>query len=180
MAFQSWVFSWPPYSIADAAAYNTSTTLTDVTPVGGAIKIPANLLQPGTEIEIMADGQFSNTGTPTLLIGSYWGGVAGVALAASAAITTITAATAWSWQYWYRGTVRAIGTAGSIQGQGRLYMPASLTQFQAPYAVPASAAARTVAIDTTIEKSVTIGAQWSASSASNTLTCNNVTLLTLN
>lgn len=178
MARQYWVASIPPMHNVDGAAYHTSTTLTDVSPLP-PIKLPANFLEIGTEIEILAEGQFSNTGTPTLLLGLYLGGVAGVALAASGAVTTITAATAWPWQLWYRGTVRAIGTAGSIQGQGRLYMPASLTQFQATYAIPITAAARTVAIDTSIEKTLTVGAQWGASSASNTLTCTNITVQTL-
>lgn len=170
---QYWVAPVPPSHITDGAAYASSTTLTDVSPAP-AIKFPANFLDVGTEIEIYAEGQFSNTGTPTLLLGFYLGGVAGVAIAASGAITTITAAAAWPWQMQYRGVVRAIGATGSIQGQGRLYMPASITQFQAAYAIPITLALRTVAIDTSIEKTLTVGAQWSASSASNTLTCTNI------
>lgn len=178
MARQYWVASIPPLHTADGAAYASSTTLTDVSPTP-PIVLPANFLEPGVEIEIMAEGQFSNTATPTLVLGVYYGAVAGVALAASGAITTITAATAWPWQMWYRGTVRSAGTAGSIQGQGRLYMPASITQFQATYAIPITLAARTVAIDTTTAKSITVGATWGASSASNTLTCTNITVQTL-
>jgi hypothetical protein len=172
---QSWAAPVPPSHITDGAAYLSSTSLTDVSPLP-PIKIGANGFDVGTEFELYAEGQFSNTGTPTLILGFYWGGVAGVALAASGAITTITGATAWPWQMAYRGTVRAIGTAGSVQGQGRLYMPASLTQFQAAYAIPATLALRTVAIDTSIEKTITVGAQWSANSASNTLTCTNISV----
>ncbi|MEO5664881.1 MAG: hypothetical protein ABIR39_16550 [Nocardioides sp.] len=134
------------------------------------------MLEIGSEIEIYAEGQFSNTATPTLLLGLYYGGVAGVALAASAAVTTVTAAVAWPWQMQWRGTVRAVGTAGSIQGQGRLLMPASISQFQAPYAAPITLALRTVAVDTTVAKSITVGAQWGTSSASNTLTCTNISV----
>jgi len=175
MSRQYWVAPVPPIHIADAAAYASSTTLTDVSALP-AITLPANALEPGVEIELYAEGQFSNTGTPTLLLGFYFGGVAGVALAASGAITTITGATAWAWQMRYRGTVRAAGSTGSIQGQGALYMPASLTQFQAAYAIPAVAASRVATIDTTAAKAVTVGAQWGTSSASNTLTCTNISL----
>lgn len=165
----------PPMHIADAAAYASSTTLTDVSPLP-AITIPGNTLEAGVEIELYAEGQFSNTSTPTLLLGFYYGGIAGAALAASGAITTITGATAWAWRMQYRGTVRTIGTTGSIQGQGALWMPASLTQFQAPYAIPAVAANRVVTIDTSTAKTITVGAQWGTSSASNTLTCTNISV----
>lgn len=178
MARQYWVASIPPIHTADGSAYASSTTLTDVSPTPN-ITLPANFLEPGVEIEITAEGQFSNTSTPTLLLGFYYGGVAGAALAASTTVTTITGATAWAWQMRYRGTVRSIGSTGSINGQGALYMPASLTQFQAAYCIPATAAARTVTIDTTTAKTITVGAQWGTSNASNTLTCNNITVQTL-
>ncbi len=48
-------------------------------------------------------------------------------------------------------------------------MPASLTQFQAPYPMDDVAFAA-VTIDTTAAKALTLGAQWGAASASNTLT----------
>lgn len=175
MSRQYWISPLPPIHITDGAAFANSTTLTDISPLP-ANKAGANFFEVGTEFELYAEGHFSNTGTPTLLLGFYLGGVAGVALAASAAITTVTAATSWPWQLRWRGTVRAIGTAGSVQGQGALYMPASLTQFQAPYAIPATLAARTVAIDTSVEKTITVGAQWSAASASNTVTCTNISV----
>lgn len=175
MARQYYVAPVPPSHITDGAAYATSTTLTDVSPAP-AIAVAANTLEVGSEIELYAEGQFSNTSTPTLILGFYYGGVAGTAIAASGAITTITGATAWAWQMQYRGTVRSVGATGSIQGQGRLYMPASLTQMQAAYAIPATLALRTVTIDTSTAKTFTVGAQWGTSSASNTLTCTNISL----
>lgn len=173
MSRQYWLAPIPPFHNVDGTALASSTTLTDITPgtATTGVVIPANTLEIGSEINISAFGFFSNTSTPTLLLGAYYGGVAGAALAASGAITTITGATSWSWQLEYRGRVRAIGTSGSIVGQGRLFMPASLTQYQAAYAIPATAAARTVTIDTTAAKVITIGAQWGTSSASNTVTC---------
>lgn len=171
---QYWVAPIPPLHIADGTALASSTTLTDVSPAP-AIVLPANTLEPGSEIEIMAELTFSNTATPTLLVGLYYGAVAGVALAASSAITTTTGAASWPIMMRYRGIVRSIGTAGSIYGQGELLLGTALTAFSVR-PIPETAAARTVAIDTTTAKSITVGAQWGTSSASNTITCNDISV----
>lgn len=174
MSRQYWVAPVPPIHIVDGAAYASSVTLTDVSPLP-AITLPANTLEPGSEFEIYAEGQFSNTGTPTLLLGFYYGGVAGTALAATTAITTTTGATAWPWQLQYRGTVRSSGATGSIQGQGRLYLGTSLVAVTTRF-IPETLALRTVAIDTSTAKAITVGAQWGTSNASNTLTCTNISV----
>lgn len=166
---QYWVAPVPPFSVTDATAYNTSVTLTDVSPTPQVL-LPANFLEAGSTVEIHAQGEFSNTATPTLLIGAYFGGVAGVALGATGAITTTTGATAWPWKLFYRGRVRTVGSTGTIKGSGELHLGTSLVVMSVN-ALPATQAARTVTIDTTTAKTITIGAQWSASSASNTLTC---------
>lgn len=163
----------PPFHTADGTALANSTTLTDVSAPPPNV-LPGNLLEQGSEIELFAFGQFSTTATPTLLLGFYFGGVAGVALGATAATTTGTA-TAWPWMMHYRGVVRSVGTAGSIVGQGWCKLGTSLTAFST-LALPATAAARTVTIDTTAAKSVTVGAQWGTASASNTLTCNDISV----
>lgn len=171
---QMWEAVLPPLHIASGTALNTSTTLTDISPTPPVV-LPANLFDLGSIIRIRASGQFSNTSTPTLLLGFYYGAVAGAALGATAATTTTTGATAWPWVMTYQGRVRAVGTAGSIVGQGSLLLGTALTTF-ADIALPASAAARTVAIDTTAAKSITVGAQWGTSSASNTITCDEITV----
>jgi len=164
----------PPLHTTDGAAYATSVTLTDVSPTPH-ILLPASFLEPGSEMELNAAGQFSNTGTPTLLLGFYYGGIAGVALAASSAVTTTTGAAAWPWQLYYRGVVRTNGSTGSIQGSGRLYLGTALTLFTVR-PIPETLAARTVTIDTTTAKTITVGAQWGTSSASNTLTCTDISV----
>jgi hypothetical protein len=169
-----WVAPIPPLHIADGTAYASSTTLTDVSPTPPKV-IPANQLELGSELEIDAYGLFSNTATPTLLLGLYYGAVAGAALAASSAITTTTGAASWPWILRYRGKVRAVGTSGSINGQGVLYLGTALTAFTVR-PIPETLATRTVAIDTTVAKSITVGAQWGTSSASNTLTCNDLSV----
>lgn len=161
-------------SVADGTAYASSTTLTDVSPAPQTqmLVMPSgHTMRIGSKLRVIAHGKFSNTGTPTLLIGLYWGGVAGIKLAAIGATTTITAATNWSFRLEATITCRGLGsgTSGSLYTTGELFMPASLTQYQAAYVLDAAAPAA-VGVDTTTQKALTLGAQWSANSASNTLT----------
>lgn len=169
---QYWASVLPPLHSASASAHANSTTLTDVSPLPH-IKLPANFLEIGSILRLRAAGKFSTTGTPTLLLGFYYGAVAGVALGATAATTTGSAAAAWPWILEYQGRIRAIGTSGSIMGQGCLRLGTSLTAMS-NVVLPATEAARTVAVDTSIEKTVTVGAQWGTASASNTITCDEI------
>jgi hypothetical protein len=165
---QVWTYPLLPQSIASGAAYASSTTLTDVSPTPN-LTIPANFLQPGMLLRIRAAGTFSNTGTPTLLLGVYYGAVAGTALAATSAITTTTGATNWQWTVEYVGRIRTVGSSGTIMGFGSVDLATSLTALT-HRPIPETALAA-VTIDTTASKALTLGAQWGTSSASNTLTC---------
>lgn len=165
---QVWTYPLQPQHIASGTALASSTTLTDVSPTPN-ITIPANFLQPGMLIRIEAACTFSNTATPTLLLGAYYGGVAGTALAATSAVTTTTGATNWQATLKYVGRVRTVGSAGTIMGYGRVGFGTSLTAIT--YRPIPETALATVAIDTTAAKALTIGAQWGTNSASNTLTC---------
>jgi hypothetical protein len=178
MARQYWMTPIPSFHTSDGAAYASSVTLTDVSPTP-PIVLAANQLEVGSELEISAFGNFSNTSTPTLLLGIYFGGVAGVALAASTAVTTTTGAASWPFMLKYRGIVRATGTSGSINGQGELLLGTALTAFTVR-PIPETLAARTVTIDTTAAKTITVGAQWGTSSASNTLTVNDISVKLVN
>lgn len=157
----------PPLHSASGAAFATFTTFQDISPKPD-VKLPANFAEVGTQLRIEAQGQFSNTGTPTLSIGFYWG-TAAVVLAQSNAITTTTGATAWPWEVKWEGRVRAIGTSGSIQGAGTINLGTSLTALTSQF-IPTTLALRTVTVDTSIEKVVGVGAAWGTSSASNTIT----------
>jgi hypothetical protein len=139
----------PPFETTDGTALANSTTLTDISTAPQKF-IPAGQLEAGYEIELRAQLELSTTGTPTLLVGFYLGGVAGVALAASTAVTQGTA-TAWPLEMYWRGVVRSIGPTGTIYGQGHIHVPSS-----------------------------TVGAQWGAASASNTITCKDLSVLILN
>lgn len=165
---QYWVAPLSPLHTASGTAYASSTTITDVSPTPN-ITIPANLLEIGSLLRLSAWGTFSNTGTPTLLLGFYYGAVAGTALAATSAITTTTGATNWQWRMWYEGRVRSVGTSGTIMGAGEVALATSLTAWT--YRPIPETALATVTIDTTAAKAITAGATWGTNSASNTLTC---------
>lgn len=173
MPKQYWVAMVNPdqnAAIAGSALAN-STTLTDVSPAPQVV-LPANFLVVGSTLRITADGVFSNTATPTLLLGVYIGGVAGTALAATGATTTTTGASNWPWRVEYTCTVRTVGSSGTIMGQGFVDLATSLTAVTR-IPIPSTALA-TVTFDSTAAKAITIGAQWGTASASNTLTCHNM------
>jgi len=150
-------------------ALASSTTLTDVS-VAPQITLPANFLgYVGATIRLTAFGIFSNTSTPTLLLGFYYGGVAGTALAATGATTTTTGATNWPFRAELTATIRSTGSSGTIMCQGFVDLATALTSVSR-IPIPATALA-TVTIDTTSAKAITLGAQWGTSSSSNTLTC---------
>lgn len=171
---QYWAGSQPPNHVASGASYNTSVTLSNVSRLPDK-QLAAYQLEEGVEVELAAWGNFSTTGTPTLLLGFYFGGVIGVALGATAATTTASGAASFPWLMRYHGRVRATGTSGSIVGQGVLHLGTSLTAFS-DIALPTTAAARTVTINTTIVQTITVGAQWGTSSASNALVCDDLSV----
>jgi hypothetical protein len=169
-----WVEPRGPFHNADGAAFNTFTAFQDISPAP-AITLPANILEIGSEIRVEAWGEFSNTGTPTLGLGLFYG-TAAVSLGTGTAITTTTGATSWAWHIEYIGRVRAVGSAGSINGQGKWEIGTSLTAFSTAQALSPTLAGRTVAIDTTAAKAIGVGAVWGTSSVSNTIKVNSLSV----
>src|SRR5215207_4783444 len=86
-----------PQPTAAGTALVSTASLTDIS-VAPQFTLPANFLQNGSALRFYASGVFSNTATPTLLLGVYFGGVAGVALATSGAVTTTTGASGCQWR----------------------------------------------------------------------------------
>lgn len=168
MPMQSWEahLGGPLPGTAGTALAN-STTITDISPAP-QITMPANYLDYiGATLRLTAYGMFSTTATPTLLLGFYYGAVAGTALVATAATTTGTA-TNWPWRIEYTGVVRSIGSTGTIMGGGVCYLGTSATVLSTvAFATPQTA----VTIDTTAAKAITAGATWGTANASNTITC---------
>jgi hypothetical protein len=153
--------------VGAGSAYASSTTLTDVSPTP-QITIAANSLFVGQRLRVKGYGIFSNTATPTLLLGIYYGGVAGTALAATGATTTTTGATSWPFDIELDILVKSVGATGSVWCNGKVNLGTSLSAMT-PIWLP-STQTQPITINTTTANALTIGAQWGTNSASNTLT----------
>jgi hypothetical protein len=158
------------------AALASSTTLTDISPAP-QVTIPANYLYAGQRLRLKAYGLFSNTSTPTLLLGGYLGGVAGTLLAATAATTTTTGATNWAWDLELEIFVRTVGATGTVWCNGKVNLGTSLAAMT-PVWLPATQT-QPVTVSTVVANALTVGAQWGTSSASNTITCEDAYVETL-
>lgn len=165
MARQYWVTPLAPFPIGDGAALASSAALTDISPIPPRV-LAANALEVGSILRLTASGRFSTTGTPTLAIGFYYGGIAGVALCATSAVTTPSGVTNQTWRCEAEVTVRTVGSSGTALGIGVAENISTVATNMMPATAPAAAT-----IDTTTAKSLTVGAQWGTSSASNTITC---------
>lgn len=163
MGNNTWDNLLDPHPTARGAAKNTFTAIQDISPTPLPFSY-ANELKLGTKIIIEASGEFSTTVTPTLNIGVYYGAVAQVWN--SGAITTGSGAAAWPWHLHWKGIVTAVGASGVIYGHGILDLGTSLTAFT-PSALPVTAAARSVTVDTTAAKAWGLAGTWSVSSVSN-------------
>jgi hypothetical protein len=174
MAYNAWAAPFIPQVDDAAVNYTNSTTLTAVSPGAAAnpMKFFGSTADAGMIIELEAWGTISTSGTtPTILLGFYYGGTGGVILAASSAVTlTNQAAVAWPFRMMYRGRITNTGTSGSITGIGVLELASSLTAFTARR-IPETTAAMTVAIDTTVNKDIVVGATWGAAASTNILIC---------
>jgi hypothetical protein len=165
-----------PFATAAAAAKNTFTTRVDISPQPIPV-IPAGKLRIGTKIYLKAWGEYSTTGTPTMRLG-FWLGTRALAItidiAVTALVATVSAAANFPWWLDWDGTVTAVGTAGSIIGQGQAQLGATISTFSAETPIPITQALRTVAIDTTIERAVGVSAEFGTSSVSNQVICNGI------
>lgn len=185
MSRQYWseTITWATAS-GTAVANTTSETI-----IFPNVTIPANYMQDGRVLRLRIFGQYSNTATPTLTYRLRWGGVAGTVLAATAAVTTPSGVTAATWNLDIMIQTRSNGSAGSIMANG----DASVYAAVAPTVASATGSAAdtpitaggvttpaAVTVDLTADTALAVTAQWSAASASNTLTGLNYTIESLN
>ena len=168
MPAQFWVSNVTSPGQGAGSAYASSTSATDVSP-GNPQYLTVPPLYVGQKFHLVAYGIASNTSTPTLNMGFYYGGVAGTALLTSGAITTTTAMTAWPWHMEAWVEVKSLGSSGTVWSKGWLDLPTSLTAI-ARTSMPATQT-QPITVDTTTAKAITAGATWGTNSASNTLTC---------
>ncbi len=174
----------PPLHALSGPAFNTFTAFQQILVVANSTTpapvIPAGMIEVGTEIWLTADGEFSNTGTPTLGLGFRYGAATPATdLAAPTAITTTTGATSWPWHAELRARCRATGagTGGSLQLSGWWVIGTSLAAYSAQQVIPVTLATRTVAFDTTVAQAFAPAAVWGTSSVSNTIKVDEFTVL---
>jgi hypothetical protein len=166
-----WSRPVPGMPIADGPSV-TAAALTDASPTADPIIIPADLLEKGCRLILDAFGQITCTSTtPNTTYGFYYGGTGGIALAVSSAITHVATESAWPVALHYEGKIRATGTSGQIFGYGQIFYPSSLTAW-ANNPIPVTAALRTVTIDTTTRKQLSIGCTHSVTTGAPTFICN--------
>jgi hypothetical protein len=168
MARTYWVAPVPAMGFVDGTPF-TGTALADISPLPAK---PMPVVEQGTVLRLRANLELTTaSATPTLTLGFYWGGIAGVAVAAGAAIAVPAAITAGEVIAEYEGEFRVLGASGSLKGSGRIYMPTTLTAFATPIPIPQTAAARTVTVNTVNGSIVTVGANWSVATGAPSITC---------
>ena len=143
------------------------------------ITIPANYLQDGRCLRARAFGQYSTTATPTLIFRFRWGGVAGTILCQTAACTTPTTVTAACWELDVLIQTRSNGATGTLMANGTARVFAAVAGTVAsttgeglltPMTAGGVITPAAVTVDLTADTALSVTAQWSAASASNTLT----------
>lgn len=165
--FVTWLY------IADATTGKTvanTVTETSLIPTGvGTLTLPANFLLVGKTARLKAWGTYSVTGTPTMQIKFKAGttiladtlavsmaAIAGAAWEYEAIVTCVTAGS--SGKYWAQGG----GIFSKGNGSSPVYLNAPQTGIQS--------------INTTTPAAFDLTATWGTASASNTITCSNLTV----
>ena len=156
------------WATADGTVVANTTTETIVFP---DVPIPANYMSDGRTLRLRAFGKLSTTATPTMIWALRWGGVAGTLLATTEAITMGSGVTNVNWDVELYIQTRANGASGSLLAMGvcRVHTAAG-TVLVNVFGVSGYDAPAAVTVDLSIDKALSLTADWSAASASNTLT----------
>lgn len=164
---QSWeeLIAW---AVADGTAVANTTTETIIFP---NVTLPANYMADGRVLRIYAAGRLSTTGTPTMIWAIRWNGVAGTLLATTEAITMGSGVTNVNWSMHARIQTRTNGATGTLFVMGDLSVHTGATTLVGTvFGVSGYDAPAAVTVDLTADTPLSITADWSAASASNTLT----------
>jgi hypothetical protein len=166
------------WAVADGTAIANTTTETIIFP---NVTIPANYMADGRCLELVATGKLSTTATPTITFRIRWGGVSGTLLAVTEAITNGSGVTNVNWAINAYIQTRANGATGSLLVWGYADVHTSATAIAANiFGVSGFDAPAAVTADLTGDTALALSAQWSAASASNTLTGMGYLLKSLN
>lgn len=168
---------------SNGSALTNSTSITSIIPVMAKGTIPAGILQIGSKIRVRAAGIISTVVTTpgTMTFSILFGAV--VVFATQAISLNIVAQTNVTWVLEIELTVRAVGTgtAANVLGIGtftsQAIIAASAGAAGAPVVcVPATSPAAGTGFDSSQAQAVDFQATWSVASATNSITCEQLTL----
>jgi hypothetical protein len=167
MGRQYWVDLLANATQDGTAVANTTTE----TIVYRDVVMPANYNQDGRLLRLTVYGKLSTTGTPTITLAIRWGGVSGTLLATTEAITCGSGVTNVNWSIDALIQVRSNGSAGTLMVMGNAVIHTSATTVaQNVFGVSGHDAPAPVTVNLEADTSLSITADWSAASSSNTLT----------
>ena len=164
------------WAVSSGTAVANTTTETIIVP---NVTIPANYMQDGRALVVRAAGQHSTTGTPTLIFRVRWGGVAGTVIGLSPTFTTGSGVTADLYELDFVIQTRTNGSAGTLVLIGDVGVVGATVPAQL-FCAGGSLTPAATACDLTADTALSLTCQWSAASASNTLTNWNYHVMGLN
>lgn len=156
-------------SIANATSSGTTVANSTTETVIATFSLPANDMIVGATYEVTVWGIASVTGTPTLTFRGRVGGVAGTSNGTVPA-TASTGVANKVWRATYRVVCLTTGAGGTFHANLEVAEGVSVAGSNPSVCAVRMDGNSNVAVDTTATKDIVITAQWSAASASNTLT----------
>lgn len=161
-----------PILFTQAAAVTVANLDTETTLVStgeGSLTIQKNSFSVGKTFKVKALGFYSTTGTPTITLKFKAGSTV---LVNSGALATANNSSNAGFSFEALVTVYSLGASGTTYGQG--------VCIQDNLAPQLATNTSTVTLDTTANQALNVTAQWSAASASNTITITNLVVEELN
>jgi hypothetical protein len=181
------------WTTSSGTAIANSTTETILIP---NTTIPANYLQDGRTLRIIAYGGYGTTLTPTLQFRVRWGGVTGTVMAATGAFTTTSgtgggASMTSQWKLEAYIQTRSNGSSGTLMTNGDVIThtataltAGTVTNYgQVSPLVSGSTGGSTPAVatvDLTADTALSVTAVWGTANAANSIQCHNFTIEALN
>ncbi len=167
MPGQWWISNVNSPGEGAGSAYASSNSAADVSPAPQFLSQTYGPMYAGQRWRFIGWATASNTATPTLNLGVYYGGVGGTPLCTSGTVLTTVSMSSWWWKIEVYTEIRSVGSSGTAYSMGWIYIPTSAT---AVTVQQMSGTAQTATVNTTTNSALTFGATWSANSSSNTLT----------
>lgn len=151
---------------ANTADSSTISNTVDLTNFSTTYTISRPLFATSRIFRIRANGVYSTTGTPTLLLRVRFGTTNLISFAAK---TGINNASNQAWNILCDIVTRTLGSAGTVMVSGTLFFQDAANRDTIETVVNNSA----TTVDTTVNQTLQVSATWSAASTSNTTTLKN-------